>query len=218
MTRIKILERDSTLIHLAGRSIPDKKIMDAYHEACDYIALQCPDLVSVGENGVEAPRDIHMIYERNTSTKETIIYLYPCRYSCEVAYSPNFDKIKTNEREQRRRVYSCNISFNRELFPMGDKNVIDVLWMPIKKEFSKCLTMIPFTDCENPQRKRWQILCDSRVPPDKSEEYVRRSARRLMDTIAIAVRGVDVEKAPKEVRYLEQVSGRLAYNLLNARH
>jgi hypothetical protein len=192
MTVIKIRERSRTLFRLEGK-VDDELIYDAFAEA----KRRC---------GNKKGADIFMTHQYIESEDDTVVRIYPCKFGFEKAFSAN---LHTKDVD-RRVVDACNVCYDSAMLSISDSDIIELLWMPVKKKYGKFLTMIPYTSKAAGTRKRLHFICDSRAESGRSEELLFRAALHMMDAIALNADGIDLTrqdvKAPPALLYLERVS------------
>lgn len=192
MTVIKIRERSRTTFVLEGMVAKDL-IKKVFEDA------KC----SVSDKKEE---DIYMSYDYSEIENITTIKIYPCAVEFKVAYPPKNLGDKSDDAE-RSFVGACNIHYDARLFQIKDEDVVNCVWMPIKKSCKKSITMIPYFDHEDENCKYWHLLCDCRLSATRSRELMLYAATHMMDAIALNVDGIDVAKNNLPVLlYLDQVS------------
>jgi len=197
MADFKVTRRSRVEITITGK---DKQgvIEAAYEQACS----EQRDQYDICMNAV---------YDKEYD--ETQIFLYPCKLVFETAYaafdSPTQLRLLSS-RKKRRFVGTCNIYFDKELLPLPDDAVIELLWLPIKKkDCRKFLTLIPYTEKET-GNKRWHIICDNRLSNKASARLMMIAATKMMDKIATNVSTGSLDSLPPVVSYLDRVSYRMA--------
>ena len=193
MAVIIIKEKNRTSIRLDGKA-PGELLDEICEKARDQSNVEKSDLF------------IHCSYD--DTSDETIIRLYPCSVEFEKAYLPISLDSNLREATKRKFVGACNICFDKRLYSISSKNLIDNVWMPIKKNCNKFLTMIPYAAVGGGERTRWHILCDCRTSSAESYELMTYAATRMMDMVAMNIEGNDSNEISSipAVKYLDCVA------------